>query len=142
MTLEEIENSLPNGLHDAQIKRLAVDYEQRTLTMEVAVWVGKLDGPKENWEEYRAGRIEITGLVFLIMEPPDVKYPFRNSAKLTIDGCDLRQNLDSELLRSLPQESFFRSLWVGEWNGFIHVAGTAAIFSWLDKVSAIEGAKS
>jgi hypothetical protein len=29
MTLEEIEDSLPNGLHDAQIKSLAMDYGQR-----------------------------------------------------------------------------------------------------------------
>ena len=61
MTLEEIENSLPNGLHDAEVHRLIVDYSQRKLTVEVAVWVGNLDGPREMHEAYRGGRLEIRG---------------------------------------------------------------------------------
>ena len=142
MTLEDIENSLPNGLHDTEMHRLVVDYKQRTLTAEVAVWVGDLDEPTETREKYRAGRIEIAGLIFLIMEPPDAKYPFSDSTKLTIDGCDLRQNLDIHLLNSLPEKSFFRSFWVGEWNAFIHVAGKDAKFSWLEEEVAIQGAKS
>lgn len=142
MTLEDIENSLPNGLHDAQVQRLSIDYGQRTLTAEVSVWVGDLSGPSETHEEYRPGQIEITGLIFVIMEPPDPSYPFSNSTKLTIDGCDLRQHLDVELLKSLPEKSFFRSLWVGEWNAFVHVAATDARFSWVDEPSAVEGANS
>jgi len=142
VTLEDIENSLPNGLHDAQIREIIIDYRHRTLRAEVAVWIGDLSGPVETHEKYRPGQLEITGLFFVIMEPPDPRYPFGNSKNLTIDGCDLRQNLDAELLKSLPEESFFRSLWVGEWNAFIHVAGTDARFSWVDESSAIEGAES
>jgi hypothetical protein len=142
MTLEDIENSLPNGLHDAGLRRLVIDYAQRTLTAEVSVCVDNLTGPDERRDEYKPGQIEITGLIFVIMEPPDARYPFSNSTKLTIDGCDQRQNLNVELLESLPKKSFFRSLWVGEWNAFIHVAGTAARFSWVDKPSDVEEAKS
>ena len=36
MTLEDIENAFPNGLHDAEMQRHIVDYGQRTLTAEVA----------------------------------------------------------------------------------------------------------
>ena len=142
MTLEDIEKSLPNGLHDAELSRLVVDYEQRTLKAEIAVWVGDLDEPPEKRERYRKGRIEIEGLSFLIVEPPDARYPFAHSTKLTIDGCDQRQNLEITLLESLPKKSFFRSLWVGEWNAFIHIAGTDAKFSWMDHDSIFTGAKS
>lgn len=142
MTLEDIEKSLPNGLHDAKLNRLVVDYEQRTLKAEIAVWVGDLDEPAERRERYRRGRIEIAGLTFLIMEPPDARYPFAYSTKLTIDGCDQRENLDITLLESLPKKSFFRSLWVGEWNAFIHVAGTDAKFSWIVGESDDLSAKS
>ena len=31
MTLEDVENSLPNGLHDAELYRLQVDYPRGTL---------------------------------------------------------------------------------------------------------------
>jgi hypothetical protein len=132
MTLEEIENSLPNGLHDAEMHQLVVDYAKRTLTAELAVWVGDMDDPPDRRETYRVARIDVEGLLFLIMEPPDPKYPFDKSIKLTIDGCDMRESLNASLLSSMPSKSFFRSFWVGEWNAFIHLAGADARFSWVD----------
>jgi len=129
MTLEELENSLPNGLHDAEVKRIAVDYEQRKATLELTVWVGDMRDPPEQREAYKNGLIEISGLLFLVIEPPDPKYPFQR-ADLTIDGCDMSKNLNGELLRSLPAGSFFRSLWVNEWNAFIHIAAKKAEMVW------------
>jgi hypothetical protein len=76
----------------------------------------------------RTAQINIEGLVFLIVEPPDPKYPFDKSIKLTIDGCDRRESLSPQLLASVPSNSFFRSFWVGEWNAFIHLAGAEANF--------------
>ena len=77
MTLEELEETLPNGLHDAEVKRIATDYELRTVTVELAVWVGDIDDPPERREAYRYARIDISGLCFLVMEAPDAKYPFQ-----------------------------------------------------------------
>jgi hypothetical protein len=138
MTLEEIENSLPNRLHDAEMQRFTVDYEQRTLTMEVRVWVGSMEESSKERERYRRGLIEVSGLIFLVTEPPDSRYPFRQSTQLTIDGCDRRENLDVKLVKSLPDESFFRSVWVKEWNAFIHLAATDAKFTWIDQASSVE----
>lgn len=132
MTIEDIEKSLPNGLHDSRLCRVSVDYQLCTLEAEVEIWTGKMDEAPEQRETYRRGRIEISGLIFMVMEPPDPKYPFLNSAHLTIDGCDQRQNLGAALLKSLPKKSFFRSFWVGEWNAFIHIAGTNANFFWME----------
>jgi hypothetical protein len=132
MTLEELENTLPNGLHDAEVRRISVDYEHRNLGIDVDIWVGKMTDPSEKREAYRKGRIEISGLLFLVMEPPDAGYPFANG-DLRIDGCDLRKNLDRKLLDSLPAEAFFRSFWVSEWNAFIHIAATEAQISWKDE---------
>jgi hypothetical protein len=132
MTLEEIENSLPNSLHDAEVHRLVADYAKRTLMAELDVWVGNMDDPPDRRETYRTARIDIEGLHFLIMEPPDPKYPFDKSVNLTIDGCDKRESLNAELPNSIPGGGFFRSFWVREWNGFIHLAGANATFSWVD----------
>jgi hypothetical protein len=131
MTLEELENALPNGLHDAEVQHSAVDYEQRKVTLQVAVWVGDMDDPPERREAYKKGRIEISGLLFLVMEPPDPRYPFKTS-DLRIDGCDMSKNLDPELLKSLPGDAFFRSLWVNEWNAFIHIAARDAGIAWIN----------
>ncbi len=131
MTLEELENSLPNGLHDAEIRRMTVDYEDRKVTLELEVWVGKMGDPPERREAYKSGRVEICGLLFLVMEPPDPKYPFK-TPHVTIDGCDMSKNMNNELLRSLPADSFFRSLWVNEWNAFIHISAKSADVMWLN----------
>lgn len=131
MTLEDLEKTLPRGLHDAEVKRVAVDYELRAMAVDLAVWVGDMNDPPERGEAYRDARINITGLCFLVMEPPDPKYPFRGSG-LRIDGCDMRKNLTRELLSALPTDSFFRSLWVNEWNAFIHVAAKDATISWME----------
>jgi len=132
MTLQELEKRLPNGLHDSTINRIAIDYEQRTLTLDIDVWVGDMDGARERREIYKRGQILISGLFFAVMEPPDPKYPFLNSNRLTIDGCDMSKSLSAELMDSLPEGAFFRSLWVNEWNAFIHFAARNAGLTWLD----------
>jgi hypothetical protein len=132
MTLEELENTLPNGLHDSELQRVIVDYEQHKLILEVAVWVGNMDDPRERREAYKSGRIEVSGLIFLAMEQPDPKYPFGDSAKLTIDGCNMSENIDGELLKSLPDDAWSRSLWVNEWNAFIHIAARDAEIAWIN----------
>jgi hypothetical protein len=131
MTLEELENMLPKGLHDAEVQRVAVDYARRQVTFELAVWVGNMSDPPERREAYKSGRLDVTGLVFLVMEPPDPKYPYTNPV-LTIDGCDMGKNISGELLRSVPPGLFFRSLWVNEWNAFIHVAAKSVDVTWLN----------
>jgi hypothetical protein len=132
MTLEELEHTLPNGLHDSEVRRVAVDYEKRKIVLDVAVWVGGMNDPQERREGYKSSRIELSGLIFFVMEPPDAKYPFRDSVKLTIDGCDMSKNLDGELLKSLPSGAFFRSLRVNEWNAFIHIAARDAAIEWIN----------
>jgi hypothetical protein len=132
MTLEELENALPNGLHDAEVRQMSVDYEQRNLAIDVDIWVGNMTDSSDKREAYRKGRIEISGLLFLVMEPPDARYPFAKG-NLRIDGCDLSKNLDKKLLDSLPSEAFFRSLWISEWNAFIHIAAAEARISWKDE---------
>jgi hypothetical protein len=129
MTLEELENTLLNGLHDADVHRIAIDYAERRVTFDLAVWVGKMEDPPERREAYKSGRIEVSGLLFIVMEPPDPRYPFSRPCT-TIDGCDMRKSIKAELLESLPSGSFFRSLWVNEWNAFIHIAAKSAALTW------------
>jgi hypothetical protein len=131
MTLEKLESTLPNGLHDAEVQRITVDYEDRKLTLDLQIWVGDMDAPPEKREAYRKARIEISGLLFCVMEPPDPKYPYGTS-DLRIDGCDMRKNLDAQLISSLPADSFLRSIWVDEWNAFIHIAARNAELAWTE----------
>jgi hypothetical protein len=132
VTLEKLEKTLPNGLHDSQVSRIAIDYEKRKLTIDLDVWVGDMDSDAHELREaYRPAQLLIEGLVFAVLEPPDAKHPFSDSVGLTIDGCDMRKNLSAELMSSLPADAFFRSLWVNQWNAFIHIAARNVELSWM-----------
>jgi hypothetical protein len=140
MTLEELEGSLPNGLHDAEVRRISIDYAHRKVTLELAVWIGKMEDPPHRREAYRDGRIEISGLLFMVIEPPDPKYPFTKPG-ITIDGCDMSKNITNQLLECLPADAFFRSLWVSQWNAFVHIAAGSAAIVWLNNGSDVRGSR-
>jgi hypothetical protein len=133
VTLLELEQSLPNGLHDAQVRKIEVDYELHKVTIDVAVWVGDVDDPPKLREAYKKGRLVVSGLLFIVLEPPDAGYPFKNSTDLCINGCDMTTNIDKDLLESLPADAFVRSFFVNEWNAFIHIAAREAEILWANE---------
>lgn len=130
MTLDELEHTLPNGLHDAELLSISVDYVQRKLTLGLEVFVGDFDGPIDQREAYRKGRIEIFGLQFLAIVTPDSTYPYSDCTPSRIDICDRRNNLDQKLLASLPVGTFVSSIWVNNWNGFADLAASGASLIW------------
>ena len=134
MTLEEIENSLPNGFHDSEIVSFTVDYLERRATIQLAVFVGELDAPPEKRESYRDASLVISGLFFMVIEPPDAEYPLAKGSSLQIDAC-MTKALDPKLIAALPAASFVRSFFVFPWNGCIHVAGMDAEIEWTGPVN-------
>ena len=132
MTFEELENELPNGLHDAEVRSISVDYARRSLALELSIWVGSMDDSPERREAYKTGRLEVSGLIFLAMEPPDARYPYRVESRLTVDSVDPRRSLDAELLGSIPGDAFCRGFFVVQWNACLHFAGKHAEMIWLN----------
>ena len=51
MTLEEIDQSLPNGFHDSPITEVRVNYVQRTVEIDRDLWMSGPDD--EDTESYR-----------------------------------------------------------------------------------------
>jgi hypothetical protein len=49
MTLEELDESLPNGLHDARIKALTHDYESATVKLRVEILFGSPSDPRRKY---------------------------------------------------------------------------------------------
>ncbi len=130
MTIEEIESTLPNGFHDAEVRLIMIDYVQRKATLELFVFVGSFDAPPARREAYKEGSLEISGLLFAVIEPPDPSYPFTKAASMRVAACDMKQSLNSGLLSVLPKGSFVQSFFVTEWNSFIHLAGMDADLAW------------
>ena len=131
MGIEEIEEQLPNGLHDAVLRKHAVDYAARTLVVDIDVWVGNLEsGDATEREHYQPGVLTFEGLEYFVIEPspePEaVIEPFSFSAG----------NPDTEEIKpsvSLPtqREGTFRAyFFVYRLNAFMHICATGVSFEY------------
>jgi hypothetical protein len=126
VTIDEVIFGMPNGFHDAYLLSISVDYRECILRINLNWWTGDLGSEIEEVREaYREGTFVVTGLQYFVVESPangsSVDEPSH------IDGFATRT---SDVIRaSLPDvssEVFRYSFFVGEWNSFIHFAGTSA----------------
>ena len=92
--------------------------------MEVDVWIGDMGRADRQWEIYRRAELTIDGFHYYAMDVPDERYPYVDSSTLTIDLADATAFAS-------PKAAFNCRMWVGEWNGFIHVSAMAASLRWL-----------
>jgi hypothetical protein len=130
MTLEEIDDSLPNGLHDMHVDRLSIDFAGRVASFEVEIWVGDLDSQSETEQEAtRCADLTLAGLQYCVLDPPDPKYPFANPEPIwLVDLCEPDLVIPGD--RPLPPGAFAARFFVNQWNSFIHVAALDARLTW------------
>ncbi len=130
MTLTDIDRQLPNGFHDANLLRFAVDYAKATLTLDLDLWVGSPDAktPLER-ERRKPGRIRIAGLAWCVIAPPDVIVR-PNPRGFRIDAGPVS---DLEIPPKLPEPPpgvFSWWFFVQDWNTSLYVAGQSAEIEW------------
>ena len=131
MTFEEVENSLPNGFHDAKIVRITLDYPAGTLLMTMQILVGTPG--QANEEEYGPAELRANGLYFCFIDPPDPTYPFKPNGKaLGVSGAEelLESSVIGDLLNKLPEGVSVYRFYADRWNSFIHVAASDIQISW------------
>jgi hypothetical protein len=133
MTLEEIEDLLPNGLHDAQIERMTRDYESAELALKVSVLVGLPTQPSPDRESYRAADIVFRRVYFCAVELPQSESAFQHPGSLWFSYERMRPNvIPDSLAKALPKGTQCYSLFVREWMSEMHVAALDVDFSWSD----------
>jgi hypothetical protein len=126
MTLEEIQQSLPNGLHDARLNSITLDYLRRQATFELEISLA--DVHKDAPEIYRPATLYLTPFLYCVIEAPDPGYPFALNKPLRIDaGSDeLIHGEPTQLREPLPEGAFTAWFFVNDWNSFIHIAALDA----------------
>ena len=129
MNIFELENTLPNGFHDAQLLELAIFWADQTCVLKLLVWVGNLSGPKAERERYKYGELRLTGVEYLYMDRPDPNYPAPMTTPLIID-------LTTAEDKSLVDSAIDFRFWVSAWNGFIHLQAVSAELHWLEENNA------
>jgi hypothetical protein len=117
MTFDDAVRLLPNGLHDAELLSIAVDYRVPEAIIEVNVDVSR---PDDEVDSYRCARLRFLELQFLTIEPPDPKYDSRGVS--TIDAGSGHAPTSGTVLPALGEGTSLCWLFVSGWNAFIHIA--------------------
>ncbi len=89
MTLEQLDNSLPNGFHDSYIDRMSVDYLERTAVWDMQILVGlPEDGPdtRDAFESSNA----VSGVQYICLSPL-FEYGYANDS-VELDGPTTRKS--------------------------------------------------
>jgi len=134
MTLEQIEDLLPNGLHDAEIQQLAMDYENARLVLKVTVLIGLPSQPYPDREAYRSGQISFQGVQFYSVDYPQVGSAFQHpgAAWFSYERTPPGQ-IPGQFIAALPSGTHCYSLFVRDWLSYINVAAAEVSFSWANE---------
>ncbi len=134
MTLEEIEKSLPNGLHDAKVSNLNIDYVKRVVKFKLDIWTGDLSSKKtEVREAYGKACLTLSNFLYCVIEPPDPSYPYIDPKPLCVGTGSIQTDIIPAakiLPENLPDGAFSHWFFVNNWNAFIFVAATNAQLEW------------
>lgn len=130
MTLEDIEDMLPNGLHDARINSINLDYVRSIarFSMEISIAGEEAADPA-----FRTALLTLEGLLFCVIEAPDSSYPYHGAKALWVDAgaaTSVPTTSPARLPVPLPEGAFGHWFFVNDWNAFIYVAATHAHLEW------------
>lgn len=132
MNLDELDQRYPNGLDDARIGRIVVDYQNRTAAIHLDLRGNLPDSPER--DVYSQAVLQLAGLYYFSMEPPDSEHLLAGRAtKLTVDGLaeDPNEFPPFATLRpTMKARAFCCRFYVHEWNSFIHIAAEDAELRW------------
>lgn len=128
MTLDELERTLPNGLHDAELIGVQINLAERMAVLEVNVDVSNsADSYTELETRYRLGRLLFSRLQYIVVEPP--RAPSDVTVSLVSTGTDQPRTAPTEL-PALADGSFQCWFFLVQWNSFIHIAARSVTLEW------------
>ena len=131
MSIEEVEKTLPNGLHDAVIRRHVVDYEKHTLELNIDVWVGDLDSKaEEERERYKSGILRFEGLEYFVIEPPSELKVLFEPFSFSAGNPAVDKIKPSVVLPEAPEGTFLTFFFIYKLEAFIHICASKVEFNY------------
>ncbi len=130
VTLEQIETTLPSGFHDARLRRVDVDYVERSARIDLVVDAGDPGaedvGGRDAW---RPAHLVVSDLLFVVVDPPHTRLAaYGGEAWITRSApatAEQRQRLPE-----VPAGAFCHALFASNWNAWVFVAGRDARLTW------------
>jgi hypothetical protein len=126
VTFSELDDWLPNGLHDGVLRQLGIDFEAAVLTL--AVDLDTSAGSTRG--SYRAADLSFSGVQFVVVDAPAQNERMRRSK---IDAGQGQPETAPMQLPELRPECFLCWVFVEELNGFIRIAAESVEVSWHDQ---------
>ena len=130
MTLDELENQLPNGLHDAKLMSFFVNLEDRSLKLKVEIDHSSPDPEVPSLEPCPV-EIMITGLCYFSLNPPDPG--LINGTSWISAGNEVieKKMISPEVAAKLPSGAFLHYIFLGSWNALMLIGGMDARIEFL-----------
>lgn len=134
MTIDEISDTLPNGLHDSYVLRISIDYVAGEVTFLIEVDLTSPDKQVDVAE--RRGELKLTGMLYCVIEPPSYslakEYAFaEDKLWLAADSSDFSELKECpKLPEPIPDGGFRHWFYDNNHNSFIYVAAMNAGFRW------------
>lgn len=124
MTFPELERTLPNGLHDAELLDVTIDHEREQVVFELNLDVSE---NTDEQDRYRRGRITFSGVAFVAIDPPAGEIVPGVSI---IDAGTGQPATAPCALPDLPDDRFLCWLFVVRSNSFIRLAAQTVTLEW------------
>ncbi len=128
MRFADLLDSLPNGLHDAQLRRFEMDYVRKELTFDLDVWIGDMNARVR--ELYRPARLTLENVAFLVIEPPHPDYPWDEPGEIRIDAGVGQPTQSSSKLPDAPDGASVAWMYLEDLNTFLVFATASASLDW------------
>lgn len=122
------------SFHDALIHAISLDYQARSVKMQCTILVGDPDADRVEREANAEGILDLSGLLYCIIESPDTNYSFEEGSLDISSNGSVATTQFKKLLPALPaitnEEAFLHWFFVSNWNAMIFIAATGARFVW------------
>ena len=128
MTLPELEETLPNGFHDAGLVSLTISFDTGVMIIGLKVDVSSSEA---RMPDYKQAFVHLHGLRGFICD----RSPFAGPVRGSLAVCGV---IPTE--RELPQLNTLEedarrglySFFIVEWNSFLHIAADEASLTWAE----------
>jgi len=134
VSFERAIDILPNGLHDAELVTLNVDYARAEVTLCVNADISSPEDPPGSLApRYRRARLRFRGLQFIVIDPPH--HPDCDGLKglSTIAAGEGQPDRAPVVLPPLMPGAFLCWIYVGHQNAFIRIAARSVSVEWIDE---------
>jgi hypothetical protein len=106
-----------------------MDYVQRRLQFDLTLWVGDMDDSRSR-EIYRPARLTVEDMTFLVLEPPDGRYPWTKAGRIRIDAGIGQPKESSSVLPPMPSGTLPAWIYLEGSNAFLLFSGGKASLEW------------